>query len=186
VSRALLPALALIAAAALSCATLRPYRFAGHTNDRQALANIGTGPVAVLPFSGPDGNFLADFLTDEMERQKRFEIVNRNYVAELYRVQELDEDRVDQVKAAHLGRMLGARAVLLGTISDYRPGRISASARLVAVETGTVVWQGSDALSAADPRVQSLVQGRDDRNKLRTSPDYLCQWFCRLLAESMK
>jgi TolB-like protein len=171
---------------ALGCAAVGQYRFAGKTEDRPALAALHGQPVAVLPFSGPDGAHFADTLTAALGRAQKFAVIARDRVGELYRVQGLDANRVDQAAAVHLGRMLQASAVLMGAVSDYRAGRISADVRLVAVETGSVIWQGSDALDATSSRVQSLVEGRDARNRLRTSPDYLCQWFCRLLVESMK
>jgi TolB-like protein len=171
---------------ALFCATARPYRFTNYTQNPQAMNSLRQNRVAVLPMAGPEGARFAEEFSIQLGRLSRFEIVERDRIGDLYDEQDLDPNRVDQTTAVQLGKMLGAHAVVMGTVSDYRPGRVSANVRLVTVETGAIAWQGSDALSGGDPRVQALVEDRADQNRLRTQPDYLAQWLCRLLAESIR
>ena len=171
---------------ALFCATARPYRFTNYTQNPQAMNGLHSSRIAVLPMTGPEGRRFADELSIQLGKLNRFSIVERDRINDLYNEQDLDPNRIDQSTAVRLGKMLGASAVVMGTVNDYRAGRVSASVRLVAVETGEVAWQGSDALSGDDSRVQALVDDHEDRGRLRTSPDYLAQWLCRLLAESIR
>lgn len=171
---------------ALFCATARPYRFTNYTQNSQAMNGIRTSRVAVLPLIGPDGRRFAEEFSIQLGKLNRFSIVERDRINDLYDEQDLDPDRIDQATAVRLGKVLGASAVVMGTVTDFRAGRVSANVRLVAVETGEIAWQGSDALSGDDSRVQALVDDREDHSRLRTSPDYLAQWLCRLLAESIR
>jgi len=171
---------------ALFCATAMPYRFTNYTQNQQAMSGIRSSRVAVLPMTGPDGRRFAEEFSIQLGKLNRFGIVERDRINDLYDEQDLDPDRIDQSTAVRLGKMLGAAAVVMGTVTDFRAGRVSASVRLVSVETGEIAWQGSDALSGDDSRVQALVGDREDRNRLRTSPDYLAQWLCHLLAESIR
>lgn len=170
----------------LFCATARPYRFTNYTQNQQAMSSIRQQRVAVLPMSGPEGKRFAEEFAIQLGRLNRFMLVERSRIEDLYAEQDLDPDRIDQSTAVRLGKMLGAHAVVMGTVNDYRPGRVSANVRLVAVETGAIAWQGADALNGSDPRVQALVTEREDRERLRTQPDYLARWLCQLLAESIQ
>jgi TolB-like protein len=171
---------------ALFCATALPYRFTNYTQDRQAMNSLRSNSIAVLPFAGTQGARFAEEFSIQLGKLGRFSIVERRRIDDLYAEQDLDPGRIDQSTAVRLGAMLGAHAVVMGTVTEYRSGRVSASARLVAVETGAVAWQGSDGLNAADGRVRALASGREDESRLRTDPDFLAQWLARLFAESIK
>ncbi|MEO0077878.1 MAG: CsgG/HfaB family protein [candidate division WOR-3 bacterium] len=170
----------------LFCATARPYRFTNFTQNAQAMASIRANRVAVLPLAGPEGTRFADEFSLQLGKLGRFDIVERQRISDLYREQDMDPARVDKTTAVQLGKMLGAHAVVMGTITDYRPGRVGASVRLVSVETGEIAWQGSDALSGGDARVQALVEDRADRARLGRDADYLAMWLARLMAESIR
>jgi TolB-like protein len=169
-----------------SCATVHPYRFTNYTQNKQAMNAIRQNRVAVLTFAGPDGMRLADEFSIQLGKLGRFDIVERQRVRDLFEEQDLDPSRVDQTTAVKLGQMLGAHAVVMGTVNDYRPGRVSASARLVTVETGELAWQGSDDLLGNDARVQALVEDREDQSRMARDSDFLAMWLCRLLAESIR
>lgn len=81
--------------------------------------------VAVLPFENRSGFLGADHLVvDEFNLRLGmtgdFRMVERLRVKELYREQDLDPDRMDDTTAARTGRMLGANAVILGTVTKYK------------------------------------------------------------------
>lgn len=170
----------------LFCATVRPYKFTNFTQDQQAMNSIRAQRVAVLPLVGPDGRRFADEFSLQLGKLGRFDIVERDRIADLYDEQDIDPDRVDQSTAVRLGQMLGAHAVVMGTVSDFRPGRVSANVRLVSVETGEIAWQGSDALNGDDARVQALVEDHEDRGRMGRDADFLAMWLARLLAESIR
>jgi len=178
--------LALAVIAAISCATVRPYRFTNYTQNQQAMNALKQNRVAVLPLVGPDGERFADEFSIQLGKLGRFDIVERERITDLYDEQDLDPGRVDQSTAVRLGKMLGAHAVVMGTVSDYRPGRVSANVRMVTVETGEIAWQGSDALNGNDARVHALAEDREDRSRMGRDADYLAMWLARLLAESIR
>lgn len=80
--------------------------------------------LAVLPFQNATDFLGADFLaTDEFNLRigmtNRFRMIERVRVKELYREQDFDPARVEETTAARAGRMLGAHAVILGTVTKY-------------------------------------------------------------------
>ncbi len=181
-ARLALPAVALVAA----CATVHPYKFTNYTENQEAMNTLRQNRLAVLPLSGPDGWRFADEFSIQLGKLNRFDIVERERIADLFHEQDLDPSRVDQTTAVNLGKMLGAHAVMMGTVSDYRTGRVSANVRMVLVETGEIAWQGGDALNGHDARVQALVEDREDQSRMERDPDYLASWLCRLLAGSIR
>jgi TolB-like protein len=173
-------------ALALSCATVHPYKFTNYTQNQQAMNSVRQNRVAVLPLSGPDGSRFADELSIQLGKLNRFDLVERQRIADLFEEQDIDPSRVDQTTAVNIGKMLGAHAVVMGTVNDYRPGRVSANVRLVAVETGEIAWQGGDALNGFDARVQALAEDDADRARMARDSDFLAMWLARLLAESVR
>lgn len=175
-----------VVAVLLACASVRPYQFTNYSVNTRALGRLIDSRVAVLPFQGDAGGRLADEFSIQVSRFGRFEVVERVRIQELWQEQDLDTlYRFDQASAVRIGRMLGAHAVFMGSVLEYRPGKAGLSLRLVAVETGEVVWQGSDILDARDARVKALVSAREDRARMMQDPDYLAMWLCRLLAETI-
>ncbi len=170
----------------LACASVRPYQFTNYSISAGALNRLRDKPVAVLPLQGDDGGRLADEFSVQIARFGRLNIVERARIHELWNEQDLDTlYRFDETSAVKVGRMLGAYAVFLGSVLDYRPGRVGVSLRLVAVETGELVWQGSDVLDARDARVRALVSEREDKSRLMRDPEFLAMLLCQLLAKSI-
>ncbi len=88
------------------------------------LRNMPGLTVAVLPFDNKTSVLGVDYLVaDEFNLRlgmtNRFRLVERLRVRELYREQEFDPRRIEDTTAVRIGRMLGARAVLLGTVFHY-------------------------------------------------------------------
>lgn len=81
--------------------------------------------VAVLAFENRSGFLGADYLVaDEFNLRLGmtgdYRMVERLRVKELYEEQDLDPRRMDDTTAARAGRMLGAKAVIFGTVTKYR------------------------------------------------------------------
>ncbi len=117
----------LLLTALLGCAAA-PRRVTNFFIDED-LARLRRNTVAVLPFDNLSGFIGADFLvTDEFNlqlgRTGYFDLVERVRVAELYKEQDLDPHRIDQTTAVRVGKMLGAHAVVLGTVTSYEPSEI--------------------------------------------------------------
>ena len=62
---------------------------------------------------------------------------------------------------------------------------IGANMRLVDVETGEILWQAEDVFQGRRPRIQALVQDKEDKTRLVTDIEYLNQIFCREMAKTL-
>lgn len=123
VVRRLFAFLGILAALAVGCATTRPAApDVGFV--APGLRNLPGLTVAVLPFDNRTAVLGVDYLVaDEFNLRVgmtgRFRLIERMRVRELFREQDFDPRRLEDTTAARIGRMLGARAVLLGTVTHY-------------------------------------------------------------------
>ncbi len=91
-----------------------------------SIRGLKGGTLAVLPFDNRSDVLGADYLVaDEFNLRlgmtNEFRMVERIRVKELFAEQDFDPRRLEDTTAARIGRMLGARAVILGTVTRYRP-----------------------------------------------------------------
>lgn len=172
------------------CAPVRPYRVTNFFLDRKAVSDLGKERVAVLPFQNESWDETADLkATNQFNLQLGklgyFTLLERLRIEELFEEQDLDPRRIDQATAVQIGKMLGAHGVILGTVTEYRAGRVGLSVRLVSVEKGTQVWQAQDTFDGYEPSIQALVEEDSERRRLTKEPDYLCQILCRELVGTL-
>lgn len=142
-----------------------------------AQAQADTRPtVAVLPFgnnvlgaNAADyaalGTGVADLLTTEVARNPGVRIVERGQLDALMREQDLGASgRVDANTAARLGRLLGAKHMLMGDITtdmDPRtraPRTITVHVRAVDTETSQIISLGDRMRGSPDDLMSLLVQ----------------------------
>jgi TolB-like protein len=62
---------------------------------------------------------------------------------------------------------------------------VGANLRLVDVETGEVLWQADDVFAGRKPRIQALVEEREDKARLVTDIEFLTQVFCQEMAKTL-
>lgn len=168
-----------------ACAPVAPYRTSGYfISDRLPAHDRKT--VAVLPFKGGASEPVTDIANLELGRLGRWRLVERRRVQDLLNEQDFDPQRIDDATAVRIGKMLGAQAVILGTVTEYTRGRCSVSMRLVEVETGEHLWQARDTLLASNVAVRKLAEDRFDAHRLRTDPDALASVTVRLLVETLR
>jgi len=134
------------------------------TQARTALANerqlgaesIDPRTVGVLPLSvsaadtllQPLGYGLAELLLTDLSRSSQLQIVDRVRTDALLRELALASDgRVDPSTAPRVGRLLGARRLMLGGLSATPDGQVRIDARIADVTTSEVAL----AVSAAAP-----------------------------------
>jgi len=108
------------------CATVRPYRVTDFFRSPK-LAAAGVTRVAVLPFEnltkeGSAPGIAAEEFSLQLGKTGLFNLVERSRVEELWREQDLDTlSRFDAGTAARIGKMLGAEAVILGSVTRFVP-----------------------------------------------------------------
>ncbi len=112
--------------ASTNCATVRPYQVTNFFRSAK-LAGPETKRVAVLPFENLTDQAAAAAIVGEefglqLGKTGRFDLVERNRIEELWQEQDLDTlFRFDPQSAARIGRMLGAQAVVLGSVTQFVP-----------------------------------------------------------------
>ena len=141
---------------AVICMALLPLAVAGLRAQARAL---DTRPgIAVMPFDnggsyGQDKeNFdalqkgIAGMLISELAQNPAARVVEREEIQKLLEEQKLaTAGRVDPQTAAKVGKLVGARYVVLGTFLDFY-GDFRVDARLVNVETSEIVKVESDRM----------------------------------------
>ncbi len=122
---------------------------------RAALANersldvrtIGERAIAVPPLTvasadtslAPLGFGLADMLLTDLARSAQITIVERGRMDALLREMKLvDAGLVDSTQAPRVGRLLGARRLVVGSLVDRGNGELGIDTRMVDAVTGTV------------------------------------------------
>lgn len=124
---------------------------------RPPAAKASAQTVAILPLqtSGGStqrvglGDFAATLLTTALVEGTEVAVVERARLDALLAEQKLGRSsHVDHATAAKLGRLLGARQVILGNVAEF-DGSVGLDLRLVDVQTGRVV-QASHATAALD------------------------------------
>ncbi|MDE2491314.1 MAG: hypothetical protein KGM24_10730 [Elusimicrobia bacterium] len=148
----------------------------------------GKTRLAVLPFQelagdgGSDGKVVAERLLDPLAAQRGVEVVERAMLDRVMGEQKLENSGIadpDTIEA--LGRILGADALVTGTVIELNDGRVEVNARLIdagsarvlaAVETrverdwnrpffGDASWSGLTALPRVDFAVDASAAGTD-------------------------
>lgn len=121
-------------------------------------ANIYVSPsapaiskVALLPFRAPTeliGESISDLFVTEMLKAGRYELVERSQMAKVLGEAELSLAGLSSAKAIEAGKMMGAEAVIVGTVDEYtkvaQRGKtypvVGVSARLICCQSGKILW----------------------------------------------
>lgn len=109
----------------LSCAHVEPYRLTNYFRSPKA-ADLAGKPVAILPFHNlteiPKAEWIvANEFNLQVGKTGAFVLLERMRIEELFEEQDLDPERIDAKTAVEVGKMLGARGVVLGTVTECRP-----------------------------------------------------------------
>ena len=121
--------------------------------------------VAVMDFPGldgrvtPFGQYLAEELTTRLVRAGRFQVVERRQLDQLLAEQKLDASGlVDEATASRLGNMLGAGAIMTGSVADL-DASVKINARVIETAT-SAVSSVATARIPLDPELAALL-GRE-------------------------
>jgi len=133
--------------------------------EAEATLNVATLParsVGVTPFAVPAGDTmiaplgygLADILITDLQRSEQLQLVDRIRLDALLReVQLVEAGRVDPQSAPRVGKLVGARRLVLGSLAQGPGGQVIVNARIADVATGQV----REAVSASAPLADILA-----------------------------
>lgn len=124
--------------------------------------------IAIMPFKAPTellGGSVADIFVTEMLRAGRYGVLERSRMAQVLSESELALAGVSAAKAAEIGTMMGADAVMVGTVDEYAKVKhgwhedalIGMTARLIDCKSGQVVWS-VDLARRADDKNTTLAE----------------------------
>jgi TolB-like protein len=120
----------------------------------------------VLPFTvaqrdtllTPLGFGIADLLTTDLTRSPQLKLVERLHTDAILRELALvDEGVTDPKTAPRVGKLMGARRLLIGSIMTTRPGTVRLNARVVDVLSGTV-----QELTTADAPLDRIIDAEKE------------------------
>jgi TolB-like protein len=119
--------------------------------------SLGVMPFAVASgdtLIAPLGYGLADILITDLQRSGQLQLVDRLRLDALLReVKLVEAGRVDPQSAPRVGKLVGARRLVLGSLAQGDGGQLTVSARIADVTTGQV----RDAVSASAPLADILA-----------------------------
>ena len=128
--KAVLPVLAAVAAAlVLGCASSSgrigdPY-FASVKSKANVYARqsqAGILKIAVMPFKASTeliGSSVSDMVVTELLRTQKYQLVERGQMSKVLGEAELAMAGLSEAKAVEAAKMLGAEAVVIGTVDEY-------------------------------------------------------------------
>ncbi|MFA6004362.1 MAG: FlgO family outer membrane protein [Elusimicrobiota bacterium] len=106
--------------------------------------------AAVLSFPYHDGAYssgstiIQERLTTVLVQGGKFSVVERNLLKKALEEMKLDQSGViDSASTKELGKLLGADAVVLGTLNDLAPDQTEINARIIQTETGKILAAAS-------------------------------------------
>jgi len=140
----------------------RAAREAVDAENKLDVAKIPARSLAVLPFTvaerdsllTPLGYGLADLLSTDLAVSTRLVVVERLRIGAILRELRLVDDGVtDPHGAPRVGRLVGARRLLIGSIIQSPAGAVRLQARVIDAVAGTV----EDELTSADVPVSRII-----------------------------
>ena len=177
---AFLPLLAAAAVAlALGCASSSGRIGDPYFADVKSKANVyarqsqaGVLKIAVMPFKASTeliGSSVSDMVVTELLRTQKYQLVERGQMKNVLSETELAMAGLSQAKAVEAAKMLGAEAVVIGTVDEYGTQAkggdtyavVGLSIRLIDCATGNIVWSADLAKMADDDDIPLATHARD-------------------------
>lgn len=148
--------------------------------------------VAILPFEGVpvtkeveeyqgwwrhsivnNGQVVSDVFTTEMMRIPAYDYVERSQIQKILQEQNVSlTDLMREKSASEIGKLLGADAVVLGTVNKFDYGFnfinmkqcvVSFSVRMVDTNTGTVLWSATVNCQEGHTQIMKVTQRESAR-----------------------
>ena len=129
-----------------------------------ASAEFKKTKIAVLDFQLQGGNhdsqdmgkIVAEWLITALVKEGRFDVIERRLLEKVLEEQKIGvSGLVDESSASRLGKVLGAKIVITGSVMEYQ-GVVEANARIIEVETSSIIAAES-AKSTSAAKLEDLV-----------------------------
>ena len=129
-----------------------------------ACADFKKIKIAVLDFQQngkfetPDvGKMVAEWFTTSLVETGRFDIIERRLLQQIIEEQKMGASGIiDARSASQIGRVLGVKTVVTGTVQSFE-GRLEVNARLISVETGSII-AAEKVIADSAARLTDLVR----------------------------
>ena len=132
----------------------------------------GVLKIAVMPFKAATeliGSSVSDMVVTELQRTQKYSLVERGQMKNVLSETELAMAGLSQAKAVEAAKMLGAEAVVIGTVDEYGTQAkggdtyavVGLSIRLIDCATGNIVWSADLAKMADDDDIPLATHARD-------------------------
>jgi TolB-like protein len=131
---------------------------------RPAAAEFKKTKIAVLDFqlqggkhdSADMGKIVAEWLITALVKEGRFDVIERRLLEKVLQEQKIGvSGLVDESSASKLGRVLGAKIVITGSVMEFQ-GVMEANARIIEVETSSII-AAENVKSTSAVKLEDLV-----------------------------
>ena len=151
-----------------------PY-FAGTKSKANVFARQSQAKVlkiAVVPFKASTeliGASVSDMVVTELLRTQKYQLVERGQMSKVLGEAELAMAGLSDAKAVEAAKMLGAEAVVVGTVDEYGTQAkggdtyavVGLAIRLIDCATGKIIWSADLAKIADDDDIPLATHARD-------------------------
>lgn len=128
--------------------------------------------IAVMPFKATTdliGASVSDMVVTELLRTQKYSLVERGQMSKVLGEAELAMAGMSESKAVEAAKMLGAEAVVIGTVDEYstqaKGGEtfsvVGLSIRLIDCANGKIIWSADLAKMAKSPNTPLAAHARD-------------------------
>jgi len=132
----------------------------------------GIQQVAILPFIAPSeliSRSVSELFVKELLISRRYRLVDRSQVSRIMEESELAMSGMTTAQAAQIGAMVGADAVIIGTVAQYEMTAYMESAypvididlRMIDCKSGRIGWSVDLAKQSTDRRASLSTHSRE-------------------------
>lgn len=131
---------------------------------------ISNKKVAVLPFSytdkrpSNDGTVVSERLLTRIINRRELEVIERGLLEKVLSELKLQSSgAIDESSIKGIGKVLGVQAVVTGTLTRHKDGRLEINARMINAESGAVLAAAAETVmpdweTAAVPQVTAFIR----------------------------
>lgn len=128
--------------------------------------------IAVMPFKASTeliGSSVSDMVVTELLRTQKYSLVERGQMSKVLSETELAMAGLSETKAVEVAKLMGAEAVVIGTVDEYAMQAkggdtyavVGLSIRLIDCATAKIVWSADLAKIAGDDDTPLAAHARD-------------------------